>query len=125
MSDISWRVAEACGWRDIAMRPAKVGFYDTEALTGMPPVDRIDEWKRQQTEHGSSVYWELPDYEHDVAAGIAALEQTGKQWTLRNYEDMTFSRIFVCEIDAHEATGESPALAICQALLAWAKARET
>ena len=114
-------LAKAMGWTEIAMRPVKAGFYDAEALTGIPPVGHIDEWKRQRTHQGLSIYWELPDLEHDVAACLAALDATGVQWVLRNHDDVTFQKVYQCEIDAIFGDGATPAEAAFAALAAWYK----
>jgi hypothetical protein len=74
-----------------------------------------------------------PDYEHDVAAGIAALDAivtaqiAYMYWELRNsWRDGKPE--YWCEITDHHATkytgqGATPALAICASIEAWAKAR--
>lgn len=134
MNEISKRVAEACGWSTENMA-GYVGLFYRGVY--QPRDGKID---------GTGYYFShedawaaATDYEHDVTACIAALDETGMAWILKRLptekslwatSDMEFddNKRYLCGIGRPledialgpvSEYGATPALAICAALLAW------
>jgi len=58
----------------------------------------------------------IPDYATDIAAGLAALDATGRDWKLYNYDNSVFNTHYECWHDGYTARGATPA-EVCFAAL--------
>jgi hypothetical protein len=61
----------------------------------------------------------IPDYATDIAAVLAALDATGRDWKLYNYDNSVFNTHHECWHDGYTARGAMPAEAVFAALCAY------